>query len=417
VYFEVKDSGIGMTPQQIGKIFEPFIQADDSITRKYGGTGLGLTITRNFIEMMGGRLNVESTAGVGSKFGFELTFEIVSDASEIPVEKISFNNVERPVFKGEILVCEDNIMNQKVISDHLEKVGIKAVIAENGKEGVDFAVKRQKQGGEAPFDLIFMDIHMPVMDGLEAASRIASHGINTPIIALTANIMPNDIELYNTNGIIDFIGKPFLTQELWQCLLKYLTPLSFVAVEEHHEAEDNEKLLKYLKVNFVKDNKNKYEEIIKAASDGDIKLAHRLSHTLKTNAGQIGEKELQEAAFAVEKIFLDSSETFNNEQLEDNVFGVLQAELKLVLGKLEQENIRAEKDNEKTNIKESADIAKTLELFEKLENMINSRNPESISLLDDIRAIPGSGELAHLVEEYEFKQALIELNKLKSAIM
>jgi signal transduction histidine kinase/CheY-like chemotaxis protein len=220
IKFEIKDSGIGMTPEQIEKIFKPFTQADGSITRKFGGTGLGLAITKNIIEMMGGELNVESAIGIGSKFSFELTFSAVDDVSEIPVKEIVPDETEQPSFAGEILICEDNAMNQQVICGHLTRIGLKAIVALNGKDGVDLVEKRMKEN--KPFDLIFMDIHMPVMDGMEAAVKITELGCKTPIVAMTANIMTNDIEMYKKSGIIDYIGKPFTSQELWKCLSKYV---------------------------------------------------------------------------------------------------------------------------------------------------------------------------------------------------
>jgi signal transduction histidine kinase/CheY-like chemotaxis protein len=407
IYFEVKDSGIGMTADQVKKIFDPFIQADGSITRKYGGTGLGLTITRNIIEMMGGALHAESTPGIGSKFGFELTFNIIKEPVSLLENKITITDLEKPNFKGEILVCEDNRMNQKVICEHLENVGIKVVVAENGKEGVDIVTKRVKDG-MPPFDLIFMDMHMPVMDGLEAASKISAFGLKTPIVAVTANIMSNDLKLYKTNGICDFLGKPFNSQEFWKFLLKYLTPVSFTAIDENRQSAETEKFLKYLKVTFVKDNQTKCDDILNAFKNNDKKTAYRMAHTLKTNAAQIGEKSLQEAAFNIEKLLSENKSLFTEDQSPIEECILLDAQLKAVLETLspllaEADMIRPiEHDEEKIKI-----------LFEKLEAMLNDRNPECIRLLDDIRAIEGAEALIKQIEDYEFKQALTILSSLK----
>jgi len=163
---------------------------------------------------------VESIPGVGSKFYFDLTFDTVEEYADSPDSKKAFEVVEKPSLKGDVLVCEDNEMNQQVISDHLEKVGLRVIIANNGKEGVEL-VKNRAKNHEKPFDLIFMDIQMPVMDGLEAAYKISAYKTGTPIVAMTANIMSNDVELYKRNGIPDFLSKPFTTQELWKCLRKY----------------------------------------------------------------------------------------------------------------------------------------------------------------------------------------------------
>ncbi|MDR0473412.1 MAG: response regulator, partial [Treponema sp.] len=208
MYFEIRDSGIGMTPEQLSKIYEPFIQADSSMTRKYGGTGLGISIAKKLIEMMGGSLIVESASGVGSKFGFTLVFDTINVPVEISVQKLVINRIEKPTFNGDILVCEDNAMNQQVICEYLARVGLKSFVAGNGKEGVDM-VRSRMEKGEKPFDLIFMDIHMPVMDGLEAASIINKLQTGSPIVAMTANIMSTDRELYKMNGMPDYVGKPF----------------------------------------------------------------------------------------------------------------------------------------------------------------------------------------------------------------
>jgi PAS domain S-box-containing protein len=407
VYFEVKDSGIGMTPEQIENIYEPFTQADDSITRKYGGTGLGLAITKNIIEMMGGKLTVESVLGVGTKFGFELTFKVITEDVDMPKDRVVFYDLEKPNFKGEILVCEDNIMNQKVMSQHLEKMGLKTVIAENGQVGIDI-IKKRLQDGQPMFNLILMDIHMPVMDGLETAARIIDLGVRTPIVAVTANIMSNDIELYRESGILDFIGKPFSSQELWRCLFKYLTPVSFSPINSREEAADNDKLQRYLKLTFIKDNQNKYTEIIAAASSGNNSLAHRLTHTLKTCAAQIGETKLQQAAFLVEKMLAEGKDILTPEKNPGEAASAIESELKEVLLRLSP-MINETASNVK---KEPMDHEKINALFLDLKDKLTNRNPECINLLDDIRLVAGTEELVKHIEEYEFREALDKLTVL-----
>jgi len=225
MHFEIKDSGIGMTPDQIEKVFDPFIQAETGTNRKYGGSGLGLAITKNIVEMMGGRLEVDSVPGVGSKFYFNLTFETIPVTEEEKLEKkLMFKEIRKPTFEGEVLVCEDNEMNQFVISEHLTRVGLKVVVAEDGKIGVEM-VRNRILNKEKQFDLIFMDMHMPVMDGFDASSAIIKLDTEIPMVAMTANIMAEDIEVYKASGIHDCLGKPFASQELWRCLLKYFKPL------------------------------------------------------------------------------------------------------------------------------------------------------------------------------------------------
>jgi CheY-like chemotaxis protein len=322
IHFDVSDSGIGMTSEQISKIFEPFAQADSSTTRKYGGTGLGLSITKNLIELMGGKLSVKSKLKVGSDFIFELNFKTIDAPEDNLHTKISSKKVERPSFTGDVLVCEDNRMNQKVIRGHLAKVGLYAIIAENGKEGVELA--RSRFAKKNPFRLIFMDIHMPVMDGMEAAKNISAFDKNTPIIALTANVVTNDKKFYKSNGISDCISKPFTSQELWRCLLKHL---SSPQIEKSQEEEDyDEALRNELTADFVKDNQNTFSEIINALNFNDIKLALRLAHTLKSTAALIGKPSLQEAALAVEEKLRNEK----NETTEDDM-QTLERELNQVL--------------------------------------------------------------------------------------
>ncbi|MDR1838230.1 MAG: response regulator [Treponema sp.] len=338
MHFEVKDSGIGMTEEQIEKIFEPFVQAETGTTRKYGGTGLGLPITRNIIEMMGGKLSVESMPGLGSKFSFDLTFSTVEVSSDEMFErKIAFNEFEKPVFEGEVLLCEDNVMNQQVICEHLKRVGLKTVIAENGKRGVEIVESRMREG-KKQFDLIFMDMHMPVMDGLDAAAKILELKANVPIVAMTANIMANDMDIYRNSGMHDCVGKPFTSQELWKCLMKYFRPVSGGTViskkaneKSENQQESDLEFQKRLGELFIKNNENKIEEITKALEADDIKLAHRLVHTLKGNAGQIGRVSLQKAAADVEMQLKDGKNLADPQQI-----AILKTELDAALAELKE---------------------------------------------------------------------------------
>jgi len=372
IKFEVKDSGIGMTTEQIEKIFDPFTQADDSITRRFGGTGLGLTITKNIIELMGGTLHAESTPNVGSKFNFELKFNYINDSEIHLHEKIIINHFEKPNFNGEVLVCEDNSLNQQVVCDHLSRVGLKTVVANNGKEGLDFVTKRFKNN-EKPFDLIFMDIHMPIMDGLDAASKITALGVKTPIVALTANVMSNDIKYYKLNGMSDTIGKPFTTQDLWKCLVKYIPVENYSIIDKRRQSAEEDIAHKKRLSSFVKDNQTVYDEFIEALNTNEVKLAHRITHTLKSNAGQIGEKTLQKAAAAVEAMLSEGKNLLNDVHLKN-----LETEIKQVLEKLEP--LLAEDD--KNNIVKTNDAQKILEIIDRLEPMLLNRNPDCEDMIN-----------------------------------
>jgi len=227
VHIEVNDTGIGMTEEQIKDIFAPFKQAECEITRKYGGSGLGLTITKDLLEVMGSQLQVESTLGAGSKFSFDITFDTIEVAEyELVEQPILSANTNKPTFEGEVLLCEDNAMNRQVICEHLAKVGIKPFVAPDGKVGVDL-VKSRAKSDRKQFDLVLMDIHMPEMDGIEASEIIHEMNAGIPIVAMTANVSSGDKELYKSSGLNGYLGKPFTSQELWGCLMEFFTPINF----------------------------------------------------------------------------------------------------------------------------------------------------------------------------------------------
>jgi len=402
IHFEVKDSGIGMSPGQIDRIFAPFKQADESITRKFGGTGLGLTISKNIIELMGGELKVESAPGIGSKFSFDITFELTDEEMETVPEKTIVNDLEKPNFQGEVLICEDNNLNQQVICDHLMRVGLKAVVASNGREGVKIVAKR-KRDNKKPFDLILMDIHMPVMDGLEAASKITELGVETPIVALTANVMSNDMDLYKHSGMIDTLGKPFTTNDLWRCLVKYIPVEHYSAIDAGSATDEKNKRMNKLKKLFVNDNKTTYADFASALKSDDIKAALIIAHSLKSNAAQIGENNLRDAAAAAESMLNEGLHPTRENKKK------IKKELDIVLKKLAQFS----NEDEKTPKPVTADKNKIIKLFETLEPLLKDNSTKSLKLIDEIRTIPGSDELVYQIEEYNFILALEALEKLK----
>jgi len=405
LHFEVKDSGIGMTPEQIARIFDPFVQAESGTTRKYGGSGLGLTIVKNIVEMMGGTLSIKSMPGVGSMFGFKLTFDTIDMIEGMLEKKTVLKEFEKPVFQGEILVCEDNAMNQQVIYEHLTRIGFGVVVAENGKIGLEQVQSRMKKNVKQ-FDLIFMDMHMPVMDGLEAAIKIIELDSGIPIVAMTANIMSSDIEIYKKSGMRDYVGKPFTSQELWHCLMKYFKPIAWQPVNELQQTQDKNELQQKLINSFVKNNRNKYDDINEAISAGDIKLAHRLAHTLKSNAGQLGKAELKNVCEEIEAHLTDGKNRVKQQMMMS-----LERELNKALAELTPlvyEPLRVEKPPA-APLDESA----ARELIEKLEPLLEQGNLSCLEFIGDLQRVPGSEDLIRQIEDYEFEKALILLAELK----
>ena len=200
---EVRDTGPGLDPACIGKLFQKFIQADASIVRRYGGTGLGLSISRNLVELMDGTIDVQSTPGEGSTFYFELPLDVIDGPSAALVEER--NIFSSDVARGmQILVVEDNPINQRVFRALMDPLGCETDYVSNGREAVARVAEKQ-------FDFILMDIEMPVMGGIDATKEIRGLGgwcATVPIVAMTANAMVGDKEQYIDAGMDTYLSKP-----------------------------------------------------------------------------------------------------------------------------------------------------------------------------------------------------------------
>ena len=219
IEFLVQDTGIGLTLAQQGKLFNAFSQADASTTRRFGGTGLGLTISKRLVEMMGGEITCASTPGKGTAFIFtarfaidlslpESAYDAQASSAALQKEDVAKNAV---VLKGKrILLAEDNAINQLIAKEILERAGVIVETAENGRQAVEMAVSRS-------YDLILMDIQMPEMDGLEASAALRRHNVlaKMPIIAMTAHAMVGDKERSIEAGMNDHISKPIDVDEMF----------------------------------------------------------------------------------------------------------------------------------------------------------------------------------------------------------
>lgn len=317
---------------------------------------------------------------------------------------MEFNENEKPVFAGEILLCEDNEINRHVIRSHLVRIGFKVVVAEDGKEGSEIVLNRL-QKGEKPFDLIFMDIQMPVMDGIEAADIIKKADIASPVIALTASDSPADRELYASHGMPRCLNKPFTTEELWTCLYEYFTPVSRERVSEDEQLTEEAKQRKKLFTGFVRKNQTTYRDICAAVESGDIKLAHRMAHTVRGLAGLMDKAELREAARVVENALAGGDAgSLGNDSLE-----ILGRELAKVLSELAPYLEEHEPEAARTDF----DKDKARELFGKLEQLLRADSANCRNFLDALRLFPGTAVLISRIEEYEFEAALEALEELR----
>jgi PAS domain S-box-containing protein len=215
--FEVFDTGIGIAKSQFRKIFNPFAQADGSSTRKYGGTGLGLSICKQLVEMMGGRIQIQSEVGKGSVFSFKLEFPYSSGhrvtSQEIPGKPVQIKGIK-------IMVADDNKYNQLITKEFIREMGAIYDYAYNGFEVLEKVRLNH-------YDLILMDIQMPAMDGVEATRRIRKsenpHLKQIPIIAISASAQKKKREWYLNSGMNDFITKPFRAEELKKKIIKHLS--------------------------------------------------------------------------------------------------------------------------------------------------------------------------------------------------
>ena len=224
--FTVRDSGIGISPEQQKKIFHSFEQADGGISRKYGGTGLGLAISKRIVEMLGGSIWVESEPGQGSSFSFTLPAPRGTRPEDLPA---AGQTPECPddggtdgIFAGKrVLLAEDVALNREIVLALLEDTGIAIDCAENGKIACEMT-----QAANPPYDLILMDIHMPEQDGYESTRRIRADGNpalqSVPIVAMTANVFRGDVEKCLQAGMNDHLSKPINVDEVMRKLKRYL---------------------------------------------------------------------------------------------------------------------------------------------------------------------------------------------------
>ncbi|MGH8692902.1 MAG: PAS domain-containing protein [Burkholderiales bacterium] len=323
--FEVEDTGIGLKPEQLEKLFSPFTQADSSTTRRYGGTGLGLSISRKLVELMGGSIGAESTPGKGSVFHFSIEFGAADTA--IPSASASAEEMAGKIPAGLlVLVVEDNEFNQVVAQDLLASFDAKVTLAANGKEGLALARKRD-------FDLVLMDVQMPEMDGLDATRAIRglkSKRARIPIVAMTANAMAADREQCLAAGMDDYLPKPIDRKQLLAALARWAgrkskrvgkAPKAAVRgvpagppqkggfdFEGAEQRLGSRALLLKLAQQFVAKAQEPIIEIQRRLAAGDRAGAVIAAHSLKSQAGTLGAEELRQAAAKLEKE-LKSSES------------------------------------------------------------------------------------------------------------
>ncbi len=308
---EIKDTGIGIPADQFEHIFNPFTQADASTTRRYGGSGLGLAICKRLADLMHAQIGVNSTVNKGSNFWLHVELPL-SESTEL------FNSFiapeEKLIFSGNALLVEDNYVNAIVAKNMLSNLGLTITLAENGK----IAIEKYKQGN---FDLIFMDCQMPVMDGYSATEIIRKYDKNIPVLAITANILPEDINRCIQSGMNACLHKP-IEQNRLQHELKHWLPfkqdhtssaeittstdvlqalsLDTAHLERLKNMMDN--LFMELIPAYIEGSDKILDELPELIRTGDTSTLERHAHSLKSSSRNVGANSLATLAEKMEKM-------------------------------------------------------------------------------------------------------------------
>jgi CheY-like chemotaxis protein/HPt (histidine-containing phosphotransfer) domain-containing protein len=337
--FSISDTGLGITPEQQAKLFQPFNQADATTTRKYGGTGLGLCISQRLVEMMGGKISLESKMGKGSVFTFTLSFDrqAAGTTSRLPLSEkhaqispghapISPGQPVQPVSNlhcARILLVEDNSINQQVAQELLERIGLSVTIVNNGRSALETMQHKE-------FDLVLMDVQMPEMDGYQATALIREDERfkDLPIIAMTAYAMNGDREKCLATGMNDYVAKPLEPDMLYQTLGQWLKSSNGAAIygslatamvgdqpvlenlpgidlnSVYKRLRGNVRLFESLLKDFYNENRDIVDRIRLALEKNDLDAAKQIVHKFKGIAGNLSAVDLHAKAHEMEKMLV-----------------------------------------------------------------------------------------------------------------
>lgn len=253
VSFSVEDTGVGMDIAYLTKVFEAFSQEDSSITRKFGGSGLGLSIARSIIQIMGGTIQVESEKGKGTRVFMRIPMRLSNDKTK--QEIVEMTDLQKSLRGLRVLAVEDNELNRMVLQVILKKCEVVVSIAHNGQEAIDLIQQKE-------FDIVLMDVQMPIVDGLEATKYIREElKFTTPIIGLSANAMREEVEICKQAGMNDYLVKPYSERALVEVMMKWSVEGKAMREENNEFDIENELDLSMLK-QYVGNDRNVLKDVV-----------------------------------------------------------------------------------------------------------------------------------------------------------
>nr|CRH07382.1 putative Histidine kinase. Containing 7TMR-DISM extracellular 2, 7TM diverse intracellular signalling, HisKA, HATPase_c, Response regulator receiver domain and Hpt domain [Candidatus Magnetococcus massalia] len=434
--FAVRDTGIGMGEEQQQRLFKEFSQLDSTTTRKYGGSGLGLSISQRLIAQMGGEIGVTSALDQGSVFSFELSFDRASQESPQISHEQLMDEVAPPRFQSaHLLLVEDNPTNQQVAQELLQVVGLHVTLAHNGVEAVEVV-------RDGSFDLVLMDIQMPRMDGYQATALIRQDPrfADLPIIAMTAHALFQDQERCLAVGMNDHVSKPVEPSRFYKTIARWLpleeaggqspaqanqiieqTPVELpdeipginLAIGLRRVSHNHRLYLKLLR-EFYQDHQQTFQRFCEALTQGEVEQAKGLMHAIKGSAGNLGAEALAAAAVEVELgLQQEGSLSSAQKRFEKAMQEVMQglAEKVMPISPAGQQDLPG-----------SIDPAEREPLLMTLQQQLEAASPEAVEQLPKLRSLLGQpfrallDQLESQLDSFDFDAAQQSFSQLRQQL-
>jgi len=436
IRFSVTDTGKGMTPDQLDRLFTPFYQGEPSTARDYGGTGLGLTISKRLVEMMGGSISVTSTVRKGSVFSFTATFGIPSSEDPLPEnrfdQELDPREIRQKVAGGRVLLVEDNVINQQLTEELLRNAGIEVEIADNGQQSIDML-------NRSSYDLVLMDVQMPVMGGLEATTFLRKNErySELPIVAMTAHALRGIREECLNAGMNDYITKPINPNELLSVIARWIRlpdrDLSDIPIRSEpitqeiqipmiagidiqsglDRVEGNQPFYARLLIHFRKDNTDTLDRIRAAISEKRLDQAEGIVHSLKGVAGNLSIHGVFQAAASLEEAIISKAQGI------DSLFDRLCQEMEPIMERLAQFEQTFQPRFSKPQEERPLDLQWLQSHIQRMEHCIQEYNPDVELLVSELGERIGSTAaqkefalLESAVNRFDFHEAQKALQAL-----